>query len=240
MTPTRSSRTSSRLAKRESKRLLTQTILFGLGAVLVIILFLFVILPGLIRLITGGADLNLGQPADTIPPQRPILTAPAEATNSAQIKLSGFTEPVAEVTLLVNGSKSDTAVADSEGQFEFMVSLSEGENDISVYASDEAGNESDESRRYQVVYDGSAPSIQLEGLIDGQDVVGKDKQQLSISGKTEPRAEVYINDRLTLANSEGGFSSSFQLQEGENVITLRAIDQAGNQSELSLAITFRP
>lgn len=85
-------------------------------------------------------------------------------------------------------------------------------------------------------------------------------QVVTLSGTTSPESsepqwiQAFVNNSLkatTQANSDRSFTVQFQLEEGENIITLRPVDRAGNvgqftsslkltyNSERLLVITFR-
>jgi hypothetical protein len=49
---------------------------------------------------------------------------------------------------------------------------------------------------------------------------------------------VYLNDRLIVVDEAGQFSTTYYLNEGENVLRFVAIDQAGNQGELEIKVKF--
>jgi hypothetical protein len=231
-------RVGSRLAKVEQKKLWRQTLLFSGGAVGLLIIFLLVILPTIIKFM-AGSDLGVVDSDDTIPPQTPMLSAPVPATNSATLALSGFTEAKATVYLINGGQRTDEKTTDDQGSFVFDISLNQGENHLSVVAADEAGNESAASREFVVIYDNESPMLELKDLTNGQEIVGKDKQSLTIAGKTEPKARVTVNDRLTTATSEGDFSLIYRLNEGENELKFKVMDQAGNQYEMSIKVLFK-
>ncbi len=232
---------SSRLAKREQKKLLTQTLLFGVGAVVLLGAFFFLILPGVAKLwnmIAGTGDLTFDQ-SDTIPPQVPILSAPAEATNSASIQLSGFGEAKSILKVVVNGEQITQETIKDDGSFSFELGLKPGENIVNTYAVDEAKNESAVSRTYTVVFDNEAPKIEVAEPQAGQTIELRKNQSVTIKGITEPRARVYVNGRMAFANSEGAFSTTYLLQEGENKLQLKAEDLAGNITEQELIVNFK-
>lgn len=63
---------------------------------------------------------------------------------------------------------------------------------------------------------------------------------IKLTGKTLPSAEVFVNDSALIANSEGIFSISLTLDEGENVIVIDANDTEGNYAEKEITITYTP
>lgn len=59
---------------------------------------------------------------------------------------------------------------------------------------------------------------------------------IALSGTTEETAAVRING-ATAANNSGSFSSSIDLDIGENLITVEATDEAGNKTAKTLTVT---
>lgn len=64
--------------------------------------------------------------------------------------------------------------------------------------------------------------------------------RIIVSGKTAPRAEVFVNDLELSANSTGNFSTSLTLDEGENTILVVANDEQGNSNEKEITVTYNP
>lgn len=63
---------------------------------------------------------------------------------------------------------------------------------------------------------------------------------LVVRGKTAPKSEVFVNDAETKADTNGNFSVTLTLDEGENYILVVANDANGNFSEKELTITYTP
>jgi len=59
---------------------------------------------------------------------------------------------------------------------------------------------------------------------------------IKIFGKTSPYAEVYINDIETKADEKGNFSAYYNLDEGENLLTIIANDSLGNYVEKEITV----
>lgn len=231
---------SSRLAKREQKRLAKQTVVLIAIAFVVIIGFIFAVIPGLIRLTSMFVDSGLpGANQDTVPPRPPSISSPVSATYSATIAVDGFSEAESEVVLVVNGEELDRAMAAADGTFAMNVSLQADSNELRFYAIDKAGNESETSRSYSVVYDELPPTIELETPTDGQQFELHKNQNITVKGKTESNSKVYLNGRLIFAGSAGDFSTTYQLSEGDNELRLRAVDKAGNEREQVITVKFR-
>lgn len=61
---------------------------------------------------------------------------------------------------------------------------------------------------------------------------------LTVKGKTAPRADVFVNDEELKANASGNFSTVITLDEGENTIVIAANDSEGNSTEKELIVTY--
>lgn len=233
--------TGSRRQKTEHKRLVKQTVYAGVGAVLVFIIFLFVILPNASRIFgiffPGAGN---GQAKDTLPPPAPIFFTPMSATSSAKIKIQVQDEVESEVIAFNNLQEVAKAVISNEGVAEMEIGLQEGDNTISMQATDKAGNASVMSKSQIISLDTQVPKIELTTPTDGQTIIGKTNQLLKIEGKTEAGAKVYLNDRFVFATVDGNFVHTLALNEGANTLNLRAVDKAGNTGQLTLTVNFTP
>jgi len=237
MSPTR---TSSRLARHEQQKLLRQTIFMAAAAIILGVGFILVVLPNFIRFITGisNPDQVLVE-NNQLPPQVPVLSPPVPATSSAQIKVMGFAQSETEVVLVVNSNQQDRQAVSDEGSFEFDVELSEGENQIAAFAIAKDKQESAISSSYTVVKDVQPPKLEIKEPQDGQSVELRRNQNLTISGTTDLKTQLNVNGRLIYAKNDGSFNTTYSLQEGENKLEFLAVDQAGNQTQKTIMVTFR-
>ncbi|MGD9129089.1 MAG: hypothetical protein PVJ09_01175 [Candidatus Woesebacteria bacterium] len=237
----RSKRTvSSRLAKKEQKKLTQQTLIFAVLSLAILIIFLLVVMPAVIKLffkiIDKGNNIDLG---DQIPPQVPVIEAPVSATYSASIDLSGYAEADSEVVFVLNNQELDHVQVNEEGNFDYRLNLKSGDNELLLYGIDAAGNESVKTRTYNILMDNEEPKIELENPQDGAQIELKKNQLVEIKGKTESKAKVYINGRVVYAKSDGSFKTTYQLKEGENKLEIEAIDQASNKSKVVITVFFK-
>lgn len=234
-------RVTSRLAKHQQRKMTQQTLFIIVLALIVLVMFVFAVVPGLIRL-TGlffdSSSVSF-ESSDTIPPRAPTISAPVSATHSASLVVEGFSEPESDVVLVLNGDESDRQTAEEDGKFSFDIGLSEEENKLVFYAVDAAGNESPVSKTFTIVRDTTPPDIIVDSPQDGQRIELRKNQAITVSGSTEPRAKVYLNDRLLFAKSDGSFSSTYQLNEGDNELRFKAVDDAGNEAETVMSVHFR-
>jgi hypothetical protein len=104
---------------------------------------------------------------------------------------------------------------------------------------DNQGLISNETKKYDVVLDREMPELEIL-TPETTEIVGKDKQLLTITGKTEPQAQVLMNTIQSHADSEGSFSLNYQLQTGGNKLHFQVTDQASNQKDWEMTLTYRP
>ncbi|HDH63404.1 MAG TPA: hypothetical protein ENF66_01765, partial [Firmicutes bacterium] len=114
--------------------------------------------------------------------------------------------------------------------------LKEGNHTFSVKAKDEAGNES-EVLTYTFIVDITPPELEVTSPQDG--TLAKDKL-IDVTGKTEPNIKVDVNGIIVNSDSQGNFTASYSLNEGDNLLTIKAIDKAGNETVKKIHVTYKP
>ncbi len=62
---------------------------------------------------------------------------------------------------------------------------------------------------------------------------------VAVSGKTQPKADVSVNDTDLKADIQGNFSTRITLDEGENTIVIVATDENGNYAEKEITVTYQ-
>lgn len=231
----------SRFSKRQQQKIVRQSIFFMALAIAILAAFIFYAVPNFIYLtdVIFNSSSSNNQSQDQVPPPAPVLAAPVAATNSATLPISGVGEVKSEVILIINGRSLEEVEINADGKFEFKVPLTEGENKLTVYSRDEAGNESVKTKEYLIELDTRAPQIEIEYPDDGAQIELRKNQVIIIQGQTEPRARVFINDRLVYAREDGSFLMNYQLAEGENAIKFKVIDRGGNESQNEIKVKFR-
>jgi len=228
---------TSRLIKNERNKMLRQIFVFSGLAVILTAIFIFVILPLFIRFINAVLSTNPIAEDETVLLQPPVLAAPVEATNSAQLKINGFDSVGHEVVIVLNGGEAGKVSAKEDGSFEAKVNLTEGENSITSYAIDEKDNESKTGQSYLVILDTEKPSLTVAEPLDSVTIASKDKL-VTVAGTTEPTARIFVNDRIIFPNAEGDFSTRVNLNDGTNEVTVKATDDAGNTTEIKLTVNY--
>jgi bacillopeptidase F len=169
----------------------------------------------------------------------PILDPLPEATNSAEIKVSGRAKGDVSILLYVNEKQTDKVKIQSDGTFQFPnVAVKEGTNVISAKAEDDKNNSSDLSEVLSITVIKNKPTLDIASPSDNAVITGE-KQMTTVSGKTGSDDTITINDRFVVVNSDGSFSYEFPLKEGEQTITITSKDQAGNETKVERKVTFK-
>lgn len=170
----------------------------------------------------------------------PVLNIPYEATNTAQIDVSGYASPNSKVKLYLDDESKETVDVSADGSFIFKdVSLSLGTNNIYAKSVDEKNKESLASKLIKVIYDNEKPSLTINEPEDNKTIQGGDKK-VKISGNTEIGAQVLVNNSQIIVGKDGNFSSDQPLNEGDNNFNIKALDAAGNFTEAARRVVFQP
>ena len=165
-------------------------------------------------------------------PGKPTLTPIQSPTNSLNVDVTGMVKDSAvdsqlSVTLLVNGLDVKTTPVEADGSFTVNnVSLRKGDNTITAYATDIAGNQSEISEPLYIQVDRRPPevnfltadiAVQPETLITGEVDEPLGKLEIIFNGE---------QDAVGLSGLM--FEWVATLKEGENTIQFEALDLAGN------------
>lgn len=167
----------------------------------------------------------------------PAFNLIQEATNSAELSLSGYGPANKEVIVSLNNEENSFTV-DSEGKFSGIIHLSLGSNTLSAVTKDFENKTSSPSKTYTIFYSDSPPNLEITS--PEQDATIKRNASVSIIGKTDSKSKVYVNDHLITVTSDGTFSYEVKLQRGDNRFKISSIDPAQNKTEKDLTLHFQP
>lgn len=231
----------SRLIRHEERRQ-RKRLLFALGGMMALIIFLFVfglkILVGfslLVDRIRGNTPQQTTQGQELILP--PVLDPLPEATNSATLTITGKSDPGVNIILYIDEEESATLPVQSDGTFSLTKKLAEGDHTISAKAKNDKDVVSDLSNVVTVTIKRSKPELTVTSPNDGERIVG-DSNTIVVKGKTASENTVTVNDRLAVVGSDGSFSYTQTLTEGENILHIAATDPAGNQETADRRVTY--
>lgn len=233
----------SRLHKTLIEQTKKNIILAVAGIISIIILVFLFGVPLLINLSllfekSGGTNSQSDATSTYI--ASPVINPMPQATNSAQILLSGSAQKGLTVMLYVNDVKVDEKEVDEDSNFSFDdIEVDEGENTIKTKAKDNKKNVSVYSEEIKITYLNKPPSLSIDEPTDGKSF-GKDDSPIQVKGKTDPKVKVTVNDFWAIVDAGGNYSYILPLQGGENRIKAVATDEAGNKTEKEVRVNYSP
>lgn len=236
------SRRSARKLARKSKRNFIITLA-------VIIFLMYAILNWVLPYFIGtvGVVENIIKPPKVVPIQAPqnallappVLSIPYEATNSAQIDIQGFGNPSSRVKLYIDDQPIQTVDVANDGSFTFEnVNLNLGTNNIYGTSLDEQGKESLPSKTITLTYDNEKPPLNINSPDDNTIIQGGDKK-VTVSGNTNPGVSIFVNGNQVVIGKDGNFSTDISINEGDNSISIKAVDAASNSTEIQRRVTYK-
>jgi hypothetical protein len=179
------------------------------------------------------------------PPKTPVLDSLPEVVATNTIDVSGTVSGVepnnpVKVSLMVNNVLTGTADVDPEtDKFKIEgVLLPKGINTIYALAVDSAGNQSAPSQAVQIKLDLQPPiiSVDLPQLTNQKELdiagnvveeVGLKSLSVIVNGQSQP-----------VSLSDGAFSLTVELKEGENSLEFEATDIAGNTAKRDFKVNL--
>jgi hypothetical protein len=132
---------------------------------------------------------------------------------------------------------SATVTAAGEGYTVTLPAMADGSHTLSISVSDNDGNQSD-AASISLVVDTTAPVITITSPTDGQ--VTRKLTGIFMGSVTDANPDMiatYSNNGSNLGElmltQDGAFEIEIDLSVGDNVLTINAVDKAGNQSSAS-------
>ncbi|MDX9814605.1 MAG: Ig-like domain-containing protein, partial [Sulfurimonadaceae bacterium] len=189
---------------------------------------------------TGSVDATDGDivNSDTTAPDAPMVNV-VDLTNSNIVKVEVQTEPNATITIKDDsGNTIGEGKADGDGRVDIDIELPEGSNDISVIATDEAGNESDPTDK-TVIVDTTPPSVEITDITpnDTNNPADSSADEVIIKGNSDEANAPFIvkdKDGNTIGSGTTDSSGNFDITittdkvQPNDQVTVEVTDKAGN------------
>lgn len=230
-----------RIARREEKNTIKRILVLSIVSVVLVILLLSVgvsllgKLTDLLGLVFKSKTSGLKSENSVLLP--PILDSIPQATNSAQLKIGGFSNDGKKVEVYKDGEKIGDTTIDG-GRFSYEdITLSTGSNDIALKAVGDSGSTSDFSQTVSIIFDKKEPNLLVDTPTDGQNFSGNNR--IKVAGQAEKNTQVFANGFLANVDSEGKFDVTIPLMDGENNVEVKALDEAGNVKTVKLKVNFQ-
>lgn len=171
----------------------------------------------------------------------PSLTIPYEATNSSKIAIKGYSTSNSKVKIYIDDALVDTIDADTDGTFTTKeLRLNSGLNNIYGRSVDTLGKESLASKTYKLLFDNEKPDLKVTDPAPDAKTTQGDQGRLFVRGLAEQNAQVFVNNIQQIIDSKGEFHTFVPLKEGENTVTVKAVDKSSNSTEITRTITYEP
>lgn len=234
-----SRRTARRVARKSKRNFIISLLLIGF--------LLYATLNWILPYFIGG----IGTIKSAVSPQKkitsskneltlapPVLSIPFEATNSAQIRIRGYGVPDSQVKIFLDDEIKNTTKVSEDGSFTSdAITLNLGTNNIYAKTVDDNSRESLPSKTLKLLYLNDKPNLTVNQPEDGKKITGGDKK-VTVSGKTDSGDKVFINDSQVIVDKDGNFSSDIAINDGDNTITIKSIDDASNLTEIDRRVTY--
>ena len=233
----------SRRARIETKRNIKKIAFYIVSAIVIILVLFFFGVNLLIKYAGFFMELNSSDTpieiVDTTPLPPPNLRNYPRITNQEELVISGGTQSGARVKIAIN-NREEEVIANNEGQFTFIYKLNRGKNQFYAFAIDASGNQSANTETISIEFDNEPPELEIIKPENNAEFIGPENRQISIEGQTESGAQVNINGRWAVVDTNGKFNYTLSLEEGENNFTITAKDEADNETEVELTVSFTP
>lgn len=91
--------------------------------------------------------------------------------------------------------------------------------------------------RFTTQVQGQEKTVPLT-ILEPMNNASTSNQSITVRGKTIGNADISVNEKDLKADAQGNFSIVVSLDDGENIIAVLVVDQAGNFVEQDLTVTF--
>lgn len=232
----------SRLERKNDEQITKKTLILGAITIGIFVLIIVFGLPLLVKFAvflgeTKNKNDNNANKEKVLPPLAPRIFVPYEATNSAQINISGVAEPKSSVELLKDEVSVQKVDVSSGGDFTFSnVTLDKGNNTFTAVATGESGERSSVSPELSIAYIDQPPEFTLTN--PSQDEIKVDNAEYEVSGKSDKGVSVTVNGRVAVVDNDGNFKAKIELNQGKNDVEIIVTDIAGNQAKKTVSITY--
>ncbi|MFJ7726099.1 Ig-like domain-containing protein [Neobacillus sp. NPDC097160] len=177
----------------------------------------------------GKATLSTGNftVKDITPPAKPVVNQ----VTDQDLAVNGSAEVGAKVDATANGTVIGSAVVGADGNFTVSIGKQTAGTELTVTATDAAGNVSDAAS--VIVKDVTAPAKPVVNQVTDKD--------LTVTGSAEAGAKVEVKAHgsvlgSTVAGADGTFTVAITKQAAGTELTVTATDTAGNVSDAASVI----
>jgi len=159
-----------------------------------------------------------------------------QATNSAKIIISGSVLNFDSLVFYLNKVRVKEVDSPSDIFNEEIGDLEKGENSIYILAKSKDSKTEKSTITYKVFYKSEKPKLEISEPSDNSTT---SNQEIKVMGSTDKETYIHINDIPVVVDVNGNFETIVRLKEGDNQITAKAQDIAGNVEIKTIKITYQ-
>ena len=183
-----------------------------------------------------SASVTVTATTDTTKPTLTISAlADGSSTNKATLNVSGNASDTSGIKSVTVNDQLVTLNLD--GSFSYALTLSDGSNNITSIAIDNAGNQQVDTRT--VTYDPNAPVLAVSAPADNSTTT---QSFIAVTGTISETSTVTVivngGNPQTAAITGNTYSATVYLAQGVNTIDIKATDLAGNITNAKRTVTF--
>ena len=180
---------------------------------------------------TETRTINFGVGAPTI-----TITSCPSSSDTKSVTIEGYVKDTndSRPSLTVNGKS--VSVSSYNGHWETTLTLTEGENDVKIEATNNLGKSTTETRT--INFGVGAPTITINSCPSSSDTNSVTIEGY-VSDTNDSRPKLTVNGKnVSVSSYNGSWSTDVSLSEGENTITITATNNLGKSSTETRTVTF--
>ncbi|MGP4062849.1 S8 family serine peptidase [Halobacillus sp. H74] len=168
--------------------------------------------------------------------EAPVIESPADGsfTNEETVTVEGSGSPSTSVVIYNGEDEVAEVEVTEEGKFAADIELDEGANELTTITVTDNGN-TDPSAPVVITLDQMNPELTITSPEDGEKI---NKEVTTVEGMVNEEFldQVLVNGQEADVSEDGTFSKRLIVNEGENIIEVEALDEAGNNMIEELTI----
>lgn len=165
-------------------------------------------------------------------PDAVIIYEDREYTNRDVITVNAQLNDAYALTFYCNDAEVKTTNLMAKGEYTYEIPITEGINNLKTYVIDNKHNM--RSTSYTIIRDSIRPALTLDMEYDGAATYD---DVAYITGTIKDYDTFTINQVEPVVTGDGSFKAEYLLNDGVNVLEIRATDVAGNETLYTAEIT---
>ncbi|MCL4416146.1 MAG: FecR domain-containing protein [Actinobacteria bacterium] len=161
------------------------------------------------------------------------IQSPVEDTETEEDKILVSGETDADSSITINGVDINP---NALGKFELSVNLKEGDNTITIIATNKAGNVVTITRKVKKSKKGEGFSLNVDKPDDNITI---NEKEVQVKGNVSKKAKVTIDEAEITVKDNGDFEVKVKLEVGKNAIIIKAkAEDTGEELTVTRSVTY--